>query len=70
MVKKLSIELFFFEIFVGYVLIVGVDEVGCGLLVGDVVMVVVIFDFNWLIMGLNDFKKFSEKKCLVLFFEI
>lgn len=41
----------------------GVDEVGCGLLVGDVVIVVVIFDLNKLIVGLVDFKKLLDKKC-------
>lgn len=51
-------------------LVVGVDEVGCGFLVGVVVIVVVIFDLVKLIVGLNDFKKFSEKCCLVLFDEI
>lgn len=49
-----------------YCLIVGVDEVGCGLLVGDVVIVVVILDFNYFIEGLVDLKKLSEKKCFLL----
>lgn len=51
-------------------LVVGVDEVGCGLLVGVVVIVVVIFDLVCLIVGLNDFKKLSEKCCLVFYEEI
>lgn len=51
-------------------LVVGVDEVGCGLLVGVVVIVVVIFDLVCLIVGLNDFKKLSEKCCLVFCEEI
>lgn len=51
-------------------LVVGVDEVGCGLLVGVVVIVVVIFDLVCLIVGLNDFKKLFEKCCLLLYDEI
>lgn len=50
--------------------IVGVDEVGRGLLVGVVVIVVVILDLNNLIEGLVDLKKLSEKKCFVFVEEI
>lgn len=47
----------------GFCLIVGVDEVGWGLLVGFVVVSVVIFLEECEIFGLIDFKKFLEKKC-------
>lgn len=53
-----------------YNLIVGVDEVGWGFFVGDVVIVVVVLDFVKFIKGLIDFKKFSEKKWNVLSEEI
>ncbi|QTH64787.1 ribonuclease HII [Psychrosphaera ytuae] len=43
-------------------LIAGVDEVGRGPLVGDVVTAAVILDPNNPIEGLNDSKKLSEKK--------
>ena len=43
-------------------LIAGVDEVGRGPLVGDVVTAAVILDPNRPIDGLNDSKKLSEKK--------
>ena len=43
-------------------LIAGVDEVGRGPLVGDVVTAAVILDPNKPIEGLNDSKKLSEKK--------
>ncbi len=51
-----------FEYPKGYVLIAGVDEVGRGPLVGDVVTAAVILDPNNLIEGLADSKKLSEKK--------
>ncbi|WPC74762.1 ribonuclease HII [Vibrio porteresiae] len=59
-----------FEIPTGYALIAGVDEVGRGPLVGDVVTAAVILDPNNPIEGLNDSKKLSEKKRLALFPEI
>ncbi|MBT5230320.1 MAG: ribonuclease HII [Methylococcales bacterium] len=49
---------------------VGVDEVGRGPLVGDVVTAAVILDPNNPIVGLNDSKKLSEKKREKLFVEI
>ncbi|MEF2482352.1 ribonuclease HII [Vibrio mimicus] len=70
MAKKPSIELPPFEIPAGYALIAGVDEVGRGPLVGDVVTAAVILDPNRPIVGLNDSKKLSEKKRLALFPEI
>lgn len=51
-------------------LIAGVDEVGRGPLVGDVVTAAVILDTNNPIAGLNDSKKLSEKKRVVLAEEI
>ena len=54
----------------GYSLIAGVDEVGRGPLVGDVVTAAVILDPNQPIAGLTDSKKLSEKKRLALFPEI
>ncbi len=59
-----------FEYPQGYRLIAGVDEVGRGPLVGDVVTAAVILDPNNPIAGLNDSKKLSEKKRLALFPEI
>lgn len=59
-----------FEYPKGYVLIAGVDEVGRGPLVGDVVTAAVILDPNNLIEGLADSKKLSEKKRRALFPEI
>ena len=59
-----------FEYPQGYLLIAGVDEVGRGPLVGDVVTAAVILDPNNPIEGLNDSKKLSEKKRLALFPEI
>lgn len=50
--------------------IAGVDEVGRGPLVGDVVTAAVILDPNNHIEGLGDSKAISEKKRLVLFSEI
>lgn len=51
-------------------LIAGVDEVGRGPLVGDVVTAAVILDPENPITGLNDSKKLSEKKRELLFSEI
>ncbi|WP_026972159.1 ribonuclease HII [Aliagarivorans marinus] len=48
----------------------GVDEVGRGPLVGDVVTAAVILDPSKPITGLNDSKKLSEKKRLALAEEI
>lgn len=48
----------------------GVDEVGRGPLVGNVVTAAVILDPNNPILGLNDSKKLSEKKREALFTEI
>lgn len=50
--------------------IAGVDEVGRGPLVGDVVTAAVILDPNKPILGLADSKKISEKKRLMLYSEI
>ncbi|MBE1287437.1 MAG: ribonuclease HII [Alteromonadaceae bacterium] len=50
--------------------IAGVDEVGRGPLVGDVVTAAVILDPNNHIEGLGDSKAISEKKRLALFPEI
>lgn len=46
------------------------DEVGRGSLVGAVVIVAVIFDSARSIVGLNDFKKLSEKRRLAFYEEI
>ncbi|MBY7876195.1 ribonuclease HII [Vibrio fluvialis] len=70
MAKKPEQELPPFEIPGGYHLIAGVDEVGRGPLVGDVVTAAVILDPNNPIEGLNDSKKLSEKKRLALLPEI
>ena len=51
-------------------LIAGVDEVGRGPLVGDVVTAAVILDANNPIEGLTDSKKLSEKKLQSLFEQI
>lgn len=51
-------------------LVAGVDEVGRGPLVGDVVTAAVILDPDNPIVGLTDSKKLSEKKRLALFPEI
>lgn len=51
-------------------LIAGVDEVGRGPLVGDVVTAAVILDPNRPISGLNDSKKLTEKRREALFDEI
>jgi len=50
--------------------VAGVDEVGRGPLVGDVVTAAVILDPARPIVGLNDSKKLSEKKRLALYDEI
>ncbi|MCR9510965.1 ribonuclease HII [Vibrio parahaemolyticus] len=67
---KAKVELPPFEYPQGYQLIAGVDEVGRGPLVGDVVTAAVILDPNNPIEGLNDSKKLSEKKRLSLLPEI
>ncbi|EGR0924534.1 ribonuclease HII [Vibrio parahaemolyticus] len=67
---KAKVELPPFEYPQGYQLIAGVDEVGRGPLVGDVVTAAVILDPNNPIEGLNDSKKLSEKKRLELLPEI
>ncbi len=67
---KMKVELPPFERPQGYSLIAGVDEVGRGPLVGDVVTAAVILDPNNPIEGLNDSKKLSEKKRLALLPEI
>jgi ribonuclease HII len=59
-------ELAPFEYPKGFKLIAGVDEVGRGPLVGDVVTAAVILDPNNPIPGLTDSKKLSEKKRLQL----
>ncbi|MGL4220239.1 MAG: ribonuclease HII [Shewanella sp.] len=51
-------------------LVAGVDEVGRGPLVGDVVTAAVILDPNLPILGLNDSKKLTEKRREALFDEI
>ncbi|NVC93697.1 ribonuclease HII [Vibrio natriegens] len=67
---KTKVELPPFETPKGYQLIAGVDEVGRGPLVGDVVTAAVILDPSNPIEGLNDSKKLSEKKRLALLPEI
>ncbi|GAL36176.1 ribonuclease HII [Vibrio maritimus] len=68
--KKTPVELPPFEYPQGYAAIAGVDEVGRGPLVGDVVTAAVILDPNNPIEGLSDSKKLSEKKRLALYPEI
>ncbi|SEG61289.1 ribonuclease HII [Vibrio hangzhouensis] len=68
--KKTVTELPPFEYPQGYLRVAGVDEVGRGPLVGDVVTAAVILDPNNPIEGLNDSKKLSEKKRLALYPEI
>ncbi|MGJ7095013.1 ribonuclease HII [Vibrio hannami] len=68
--KKALQELPPFEYPVGYSYFAGVDEVGRGPLVGDVVTAAVILDPNNPIEGLTDSKKLSEKKRMALFPEI
>ena len=67
---KAKVELPPFEYPQGYQLVAGVDEVGRGPLVGDVVTAAVILDPNNPIEGLNDSKKLSEKKRMALLPEI
>ncbi|MHA7229892.1 ribonuclease HII [Vibrio campbellii] len=67
---KAKVELPPFEYPQGYQLVAGVDEVGRGPLVGDVVTAAVILYPNNPIEGLNDSKKLSEKKRLALLPEI
>ncbi|EGQ8133481.1 ribonuclease HII [Vibrio parahaemolyticus] len=67
---KEKVELPPFEYPQAYQLIAGVDEVGRGPLVGNVVTAAVILDPNNPIEGLNDSKKLSEKKRLALLPEI
>lgn len=59
-----------FEYPTGYQYVAGVDEVGRGPLVGDVVTAAVILDPNRPIHGLTDSKKLSEKKREALFPQI
>ncbi|CAG9296070.1 ribonuclease HII [Celerinatantimonas diazotrophica] len=54
----------------GFQCVAGVDEVGRGPLVGDVVTAAVILDPAKPISGLNDSKKLSEKKRLSLAIQI
>jgi ribonuclease HII len=51
-------------------LVAGVDEVGRGPLIGDVVTAAVILDPNRPITGLMDSKKLSEKRLQTLYLEI
>ncbi|MCR9848198.1 ribonuclease HII [Vibrio antiquarius] len=67
---KTKVELPPFEYPQGYQLVAGVDEVGRGPLVGDVVTAAVILDPNNPIEGLNDSKKLTEKKRMALLPEI
>jgi ribonuclease HII len=67
---KVSIEMAPFEYPSGFHRFAGVDEVGRGPLVGDVVTAAVILDPKRPIIGLADSKKLSEKKRLALFPEI
>ena len=53
----------------GYELICGCDEAGRGPLCGPVVAAAVILPKNYVLEGLNDSKKLSEKK-REMFFEI
>lgn len=59
-----------FDLTVQTDLIAGVDEVGRGPLAGDVVAAAVVLGKSHGILGLNDSKKLSEKKRLVLCEEI
>lgn len=68
--KTSSKEMIPFEYPTGFSLFAGVDEVGRGPLVGDVVTAAVILDPSKTITGLTDSKKLSEKKRLALFPEI
>ena len=51
-------------------LIAGVDEVGCGALVGNVISAAVILNPSVIIHGLADSKKLSNKSRLILYDEI
>ncbi len=57
-------------VYPNYGLIAGVDEVGRGPLVGDVVTAAVILDPSKPIEGITDSKKLTEKKRNILFKEI
>lgn len=57
-------------VYPSYSLIAGVDEVGRGPLVGDVVTAAVILDPSKPIQGLADSKKLSDKKRIILAEEI
>ncbi|WP_019613174.1 ribonuclease HII [Psychromonas ossibalaenae] len=57
-------------IYPDFTLIAGVDEVGRGPLVGDVVTAAVILDGNNPIEGLTDSKKLTDKKLALLFDQI
>ncbi|WP_174522327.1 ribonuclease HII [Vibrio nereis] len=70
MMTKEKKELPPFEYPLGYQFVAGVDEVGRGPLVGDVVTAAVILDPHNPIAGLNDSKKLSDKKRLALLPEI
>ena len=50
--------------------ICGIDEVGRGPLLGDVVCAAVIMKKNNYIVGIDDSKKLTEKKCNMYFNEI
>jgi ribonuclease HII len=58
------------SLFLSQGLVAGVDEVGRGPLIGDVVTAAVILDPNKPIIGLNDSKKLSEKRRNALYIEI
>jgi len=58
------------DFFSSIAIVAGVDEVGRGPLIGDVVTAAVILDPNKPIDGLNDSKKLSEKKRELLAIEI
>lgn len=64
---------YYFEelvILCGVFVVVGVDEVGCGFLVGLVMVVVVILYLDCIFEGLNDLKKFGKKCCEVFYDQI
>ncbi|MDN3716215.1 ribonuclease HII [Vibrio breoganii] len=67
---KAKVEFPPFEYPLGYTLFAGVDEVGRGPLVGDVVTAAVILDPDNPIEGVTDSKALSEKKRQALFPEI
>lgn len=69
--RFMSLLDYYFEelvVLCGVFVVVGVDEVGCGFLVGLVMVVVVILYFDCIFEGLNDLKKLS-KKCCEVFYE-